>query len=66
MKKFSVDIIELGVQSLDMEVLIKSGRGHNLQDVIEASNLIKKFGFTLGHQIMIGLPEIILIKILKL
>ncbi|WP_127836392.1 elongator complex protein 3 [Clostridium prolinivorans] len=56
LKKFSVDIIELGVQSLDMEVLIKSGRGHNLQDVIEASNLIKKFGFTLGHQIMIGLP----------
>lgn len=56
LKKNLVDIIELGVQSMDDEVLRRSGRGHSSNDVVEASNLIKEYGFTLGHQIMIGLP----------
>ena len=56
LKKYSVDIIELGVQSLDEEVLLKSGRGHTASDVVNASKLIKQYGFVLGHQIMIGLP----------
>jgi histone acetyltransferase (RNA polymerase elongator complex component) len=56
LKKYSVDIIELGVQSLDEQVLLKSGRGHNSLDVKHAAKLIKKYGFTLGLQIMIGLP----------
>jgi len=56
LKKYSVDIIELGVQSMDDEVLLKSGRGHTALDVEYASKLIKLYGFTLGHQIMIGLP----------
>lgn len=56
LKKYSVDIIELGVQSLDDEVLIKSGRGHNAEQVEIASKLIKSYGITLGHQIMLGLP----------
>jgi len=56
LKKYSVDIIELGVQSMDAEVLLKSGRGHTSGDVESASILIKQYGFTLGHQIMIGLP----------
>jgi histone acetyltransferase (RNA polymerase elongator complex component) len=56
LKKHSVDIIELGVQSLDEEVLLKSGRGHTACDVEHASKLIKQYGFILGHQIMIGLP----------
>lgn len=56
LKEYSVDIIELGVQSMDDEVLRLSGRGHTKTDTINASRLIKKYGFTLGHQIMIGLP----------
>ncbi|MEW9094005.1 MAG: radical SAM protein [Clostridiaceae bacterium] len=56
LKKYSVDIIELGVQSMDDEVLRHSGRGHTEEDVIRASQLIKEYGFTLGHQIMLGLP----------
>lgn len=56
LKKYSVDIIELGVQSLDDEVLFESGRGHTALDVENASKLIKQYGFILGHQIMIGLP----------
>jgi len=57
LKEYGVDIIELGVQSLDEEVLKRAGRGHNVNDVIEASKLIKEYGFVLGHQIMPGLPE---------
>lgn len=57
LKKYGVDTIELGVQSMDDEVLTASGRGHDSASVYKASELIKKYGFTLGHQIMIGLPK---------
>lgn len=56
LKEYGVDIIELGVQSLDEEVLFLSGRGHKSEDVYKSSNLIKQFGFQLGLQMMIGLP----------
>ncbi|MGB5823914.1 MAG: radical SAM protein [Proteocatella sp.] len=57
LKKHNVTIIELGVQSLDEEVLIKSNRGHDRQCVYKSSELILKNGFKLGLQMMLGLPE---------
>lgn len=57
LKDYSVDIIELGIQSLDEEVLLAAGRGHSVSDVINSSKLIKKYGITLGHQLMPGLPK---------
>lgn len=57
LKDYTVDIIELGVQSLDDEVLIAAGRGHSSSEVEKASKLIKEYGITLGHQIMPGLPK---------
>lgn len=57
LKKFGVGVIELGVQSMDDEVLKIAERGHTPLDVIKASNLIKSYGFKLGHQVMIGLPK---------
>ena len=56
LKKYGVTTIELGVQSLDDEVLLKSNRGHTQEDVINAVNLIRKYPFTLGLQMMTGLP----------
>ncbi len=56
LKQHQVDIIELGVQSLDEEVLKLSNRGHSIQSVYDASLLIKAYGFELGLQLMIGLP----------
>lgn len=56
LKKFGVKTIELGSQSLDEEVLIKSGRGHSIEDTFQASKMIRDFGFNLGLQMMIGLP----------
>lgn len=57
LKAYDVDIIELGVQSFAEPVLKASGRGHDAACVYEACKLIKSYGFTLGIQLMIGLPE---------
>lgn len=57
LKEYGVNIIELGVQSLNVEVLEASGRGHSIEDVYKASKLIKEWGFVLGHQLMLGLPK---------
>lgn len=56
LKNYGVDIIELGVQSLDNDVLTMSNRGHNALCVYESSKLIRDYGFKLGLQQMIGLP----------
>jgi histone acetyltransferase (RNA polymerase elongator complex component) len=56
LKKYGASIIELGVQSMDEEVLSKSRRGHSVEDVYRASSLIKEYGFRLGLQMMVGLP----------
>lgn len=56
LKKYSVDTIELGVQSLDSGVLELSNRGHDIKSVYLASELIKKYKFNLGLQQMLGLP----------
>ena len=55
LKKYEVDVIELGIQSLDNEILNANERGHSKEDSIRASKLIKDYGFKLGHQIMPGL-----------
>ncbi len=56
LKKYNVKDIELGAQSLDDEVLQFSERGHSVEDVYKASELITSYGFNLGLQMMIGLP----------
>lgn len=55
LKEYQVDIIELGIQSLDDNILMANERGHLSEDSLKASKLIKDYGFTLGHQIMPGL-----------
>jgi histone acetyltransferase (RNA polymerase elongator complex component) len=56
LKEYGVTAIELGAQSMDADVLKRSGRGHTAEDVKEASFLIKRAGISLGLQMMIGLP----------
>ena len=55
LKTYGVTSIELGAQSMDDGVLKKNNRGHSAADVINASNLIKEYGFSLGLQMMTGL-----------
>ena len=57
LKKYKVQTIELGVQSANDYILKRSGRGHTFEDVKKASKLIRWYGFNLGHQMMVGLPE---------
>lgn len=56
LKRFGVTTIELGVQSMCDEVLKLSNRGHTREDVIKAVKLIREYPFTLGLQMMTGLP----------
>ncbi len=55
LKTYGVTSIELGAQSMDDEVLEANRRGHTAQDVVNASKLIKDYGFELGLQMMTGL-----------
>jgi radical SAM enzyme (TIGR01210 family) len=57
LKKYKVKTIELGVQSANDYILKKANRGHTFKDVKKASKLINRYGFILGHQMMVGLPE---------
>ncbi len=55
LKKYGVTTVELGVQSNNDEVLAMNDRGHNFDDVKNASKQIVDAGITLGHQIMLGM-----------
>jgi len=55
LKKHGVTAIELGAQSMSNKVLEANDRGHTAEDVVNASLLIKEYGFELGLQMMIGL-----------
>lgn len=56
LKAYGVTAIELGVQSMDENVLKMNNRGHSVAQVKEAAELIKSYGcFSLGLQQMLGL-----------
>lgn len=53
---YTVSAIELGLQSMDDEVLCLSKRGHTAEAAERACRLIKERGYYLVGQMMIGLP----------
>ena len=56
LKRFGVETVELGAQSMDDEVLRLSERGHTAADVERAAAAVKAAGFSLVLQMMTGLP----------
>jgi histone acetyltransferase (RNA polymerase elongator complex component) len=56
LKKMGVAIVELGVQSLDDDVLLRSRRGHTAEDCRRAVCVLKEAGIEVGIQLMPGLP----------
>lgn len=56
LRRYGVETVELGAQSMDDEVLRRSGRGHMAADVMRASEMVRKAGFQLILQMMTGLP----------
>ncbi len=55
-KDFPVSTVEIGVQSMDDDVLSISDRGHTVSDTKDAVCLLKKKGYQVGMQMMVGLP----------
>ena len=56
LRRYGVETVELGAQSMCDEVLLRSGRGHMSEDTVKAAKLVKDAGFTLILQMMTGLP----------
>ena len=55
LKEYGVTAVELGAQSMSDTVLTRNQRGHTAQDVQEAAKRIRRYGFSLGLQMMYGL-----------
>lgn len=51
-----VQLVELGVQSMDDAVLAKAERGHTAEQVVKAVKLLQSYGFKVGVQLMVGMP----------
>ena len=55
--RYTVNAVELGIQSLDDEVLKASKRGHTADDSKKAIGMLKDAGYVTVGQMMIGLPH---------
>ena len=53
---FPVTTIEVGVQSMDDQVLAAANRGHTAADTQKALALLKERTYEIGLQMMVGLP----------
>jgi histone acetyltransferase (RNA polymerase elongator complex component) len=56
MRNLGVSTVELGAQSMDDNVLSLSRRGHTAADTTASVEILKKYGFKVGIQLMPGLP----------
>ena len=56
LKEMGVGTVELGVQSMNEEVLRLSGRGHSARDAERAVRVLQDAGLAVGVQLMPGLP----------
>lgn len=56
LKQYDVTTVELGVQSMDEQVLKLANRGHTAAQVHQAAELLQANDFQVGLQMMVGLP----------
>jgi elongator complex protein 3 len=56
MLDFGTTRVELGVQTLDDEIYRLVRRGHQVEDVVKATRLLKEHGFKVHYHWMPGLP----------
>jgi elongator complex protein 3 len=54
---FGCTRVELGVQCLDDKIYKFVNRGHTIKEVIEATRLLRDYGFKIGYHMMVGLPK---------
>ena len=53
---YPVSTVEIGVQSMDDQVLVMAKRGHTALDTEKAAAILKERNYEVGMQMMIGLP----------
>ncbi|MFH1155051.1 MAG: radical SAM protein [Pseudomonadota bacterium] len=53
---YAVKTVEIGVQSMNDDVLLLSRRGHTSSDTRTAAERLRETGFETGMQMMVGLP----------
>ncbi len=56
MRELGCTRVEVGVQAIDDKILKLNKRGSNVQDIADATKLLKDFGFKVTYHIMPGLP----------
>lgn len=56
LRRLGVTRVEIGVQSVDDEILKNINRGHDVEAVTKASRLLKESGFKITYHLMPGLP----------
>jgi elongator complex protein 3 len=56
LRELGVTKVELGVQSLNDQVLAKNLRGHGVKEVAQATKLLRDAGFKISYQMMLNLP----------
>lgn len=56
LRRYGVGTVELGVQSMQDEVLQRARRGHTAAQALAALRLLRQAGFSAGVQLMPGLP----------
>lgn len=56
LESYGVRTVELGVQSMTDEVLLRARRGHSAADSLRALEMLQSGGFVAGVQLMPGLP----------
>ncbi len=56
LRRWGVETVELGAQSMTERVLALSGRGHTAEDTERACRLLQQNGFRVVLQMMTGLP----------
>lgn len=56
LSRYTVNAVELGIQSMSARVLAASRRGHTPDDSMRACRMLAERGYAVGGQMMVGLP----------
>jgi len=56
MRELSATRVELGVQAVDDKILKLNKRGHGVEEIAQATLMLKNYGFKVTYHIMPGLP----------
>lgn len=56
MRQFGCTRVEMGVQAPDDDILNLNQRGHGVKEIVEATKMLKSYGFKITYHIMPALP----------